>query len=65
MRTTRTPTRHQANTRAHLDWTVAPVGPHSPCHYCGGPALIRHPITGEPCHKVCDDRHQQLTIPVD
>ena len=26
------------------------------CVHCKRPALLRHPLTGKPCHKVCDDR---------
>lgn len=25
------------------------------CVHCGKPAMLRHPITNKPCHKVCDD----------
>jgi hypothetical protein len=42
-----------------LDWSgrngepPATVGPPAPCRHCGRRALLRHPYTGEPCHKVC------------
>jgi hypothetical protein len=42
-----------------LDWSGqngaprADMGPLKPCKYCGRPALLRHPTSGEPCHKVC------------
>lgn len=40
---------------ARLDWTRAKVGDPKPCMHCGRPALLRHPQTGLPCHKICDD----------
>lgn len=41
-----------------LDWSGhhgprAMVGPLAPCQYCRRPALLRHPDTGVPTHKVC------------
>jgi hypothetical protein len=42
-----------------LDWSgrdgewPAPVRDLAPCKYCGKPAMLRHPQTNEPCHKVC------------
>ena len=38
-----------------LDWTRARVGDPMPCDLCGTPAILRHPITGVPAHKVCHD----------
>ena len=39
-----------------VDWSRAAVGDPQPCvHGCGGNAILRHPVTGRPCHKVCDD----------
>jgi hypothetical protein len=31
----------------------ARVGDLAPCERCGGQALMRHPVTGAPCHKDC------------
>ena len=31
----------------------ARVGDLAPCERCGGLALMRHPVTGAPCHKGC------------
>jgi hypothetical protein len=45
-----------------LDWSghkgapLATVGPLAPCRHCGHPALLRHPVTKEPCHKTCEER---------
>jgi hypothetical protein len=38
-----------------VDWRHAPVRDPLPCVICGRPALLRHPVTGRACHKVCDD----------
>lgn len=41
-----------------LDWSHAPVardGDMGPCVHCRKPAIMKHPATGKPCHKVCDD----------
>ena len=41
-----------------LDWSHAPMtrfGVGAPCVHCGRPAFLRHPLTGKPCHKVCED----------
>ncbi len=41
-----------------VDWSHAPVartGTMGLCVHCRQPALMRHPITGKPCHKTCDD----------
>jgi hypothetical protein len=63
---TRTPARTSTRTsaapstdRVVLDWSgldgelPAWVGPTAPCQYCRRPALLRHPVTRRPCHKVC------------
>ena len=64
-RTTPTPPRLR-NNAGLLDWTHAPLArATAPCIHCGNPALLRHPITGASCHKVCNDRHEQQTTPVD
>jgi len=48
-----------------LDWSgrasapLATVGPLAPCAHCRRDALLRHPVTGEPCHKVCEETHIQ------
>lgn len=26
-----------------------------PCRHCGRGALLRHPATGDPCHKICEE----------
>lgn len=50
-----------------LDWSHAPVarqGYAGPCYRCGRPALLRHPVTGAPCHKVCEDKHPTQQPPL-
>lgn len=48
--------------RIGLDWSgrggapLATVGKLAACVHCGGKALLRHPVTGKPCHKVCEER---------
>lgn len=48
-------------TRVVLDWSgrdgapLATVGEPAPCVHCGRPALLRHPDTGRPCHKTCEE----------
>jgi len=48
--------------RTVLDWSgrngapLATVGPLAPCVLCGRLALLRHPVTGRPCHKICAER---------
>lgn len=37
------------------DWRRAAVRDPQPCTICDRPALLRHPDTGVPCHKVCSD----------
>lgn len=39
-----------------FDWTGAQLGDPAPCLLCGGPAMLRDPVDGRPCHKVCADR---------
>ena len=34
-------------------WRQASVGKPAPCVSCGRAAVCRHPVTGQPCHKVC------------
>lgn len=48
--------------RTVLDWSGsergvprATVGRLEPCKHCGQLALLRHPATGEPCHKICEE----------
>lgn len=36
-----------------LDWSRAKIGDPAPCIACRRPALLRHPETGQPHHKVC------------
>lgn len=50
-----------------LDWSGSKGAPRArvagttePCKHCGGGALLRHPVTGEPCHKICEEA--MLTI---
>ncbi len=44
-----------------LDWSGsgdaprATVGELKPCILCGGLALMRHPVTKLPCHKICEE----------
>ena len=38
-----------------VGWRHAPTGPLAACVLCGRPALCRHPVTGQPCHKACAD----------
>lgn len=42
-------------TPAGLDWSRAKVSDPAPCIACGRPALLRHPETGQPHHRKCDD----------
>ena len=37
-----------------VDWRTARVADLQPCVVCGRPALLRHPLTQRPHHKVCD-----------
>jgi hypothetical protein len=37
------------------DWSRAKVGNPAPCVGCGRPALLRHPDTGQPHHRNCDE----------
>jgi hypothetical protein len=37
-----------------LLWRGAAVRDPAPCVACGLPAILRHPVTGKPHHKVCD-----------
>ncbi len=37
-----------------VDWRAAHVGDLQDCVACGQPALLRHPVTRRPHHKVCD-----------
>lgn len=37
-----------------VDWRTARVADLQPCVVCGRPALLRHPVTQRPHHKVCD-----------
>lgn len=42
-----------------LAWNRAPCkrfGWAGKCAHCGRNALLYHPVTGKPCHKVCQDR---------
>lgn len=27
-----------------------------PCIHCGGLALLRHPVSKLPCHKICEEK---------
>lgn len=50
-----------------LDWSHAQVTVPAPCVLCSQPALLRHPVTGVACHKVCADakadRNSQNRLP--
>lgn len=45
-----------------LDWSgangapKATVGPLTPCQHCGQPALLRHPVSRIPTHKICAEK---------
>jgi len=47
----------------HLDWSAkgpngaATVGDPKPCVHCRKPAFLRHPVSGEPVHKMCEQWH--------
>lgn len=51
---------HTVTAWGALDWSHAPCKRYSgwagKCVHCGGDALLYHPITGKPCHRVCDDK---------
>ncbi len=44
-----------------LDWSGndgsprATVGDLKPCILCGGLAMLRHPVSKLPCHKICEE----------
>jgi hypothetical protein len=50
-----------------LDWSGqngaprATVGPLAACVHCGRLAFLRHPVSGKPCHKVCEEKHIKAT----
>ncbi|MDX3315192.1 hypothetical protein P1S61_40350 [Streptomyces sp. ME08-AFT2] len=44
------------------DWSRAKVGDPAPCIACGRPALLRHPDTGQPHHKVCSEPAVSTTV---
>ena len=52
---------------AGLDWSgrdgapLATVGELAACFHCRRPTLLRHPDTGQPCHKVCEEAHLNRT----
>ncbi len=48
-----------------VDWSRAPVartGTMGLCVHCRRPAFMRHPLTGQPCHKTCDDEYAAKII---
>lgn len=53
--------RQQPRLRTVLDWSGndkaprARVGYLDACVHCGRGALLRHPATGRPCHKICEE----------
>jgi hypothetical protein len=47
---------------ARLDWSHAAVGDPRPCGLCERNAILRHPQTGRPCHKVCSDTQRLKLI---
>lgn len=46
-----------------LDWSHARLGDPAPCQLCGQLALLRHPVTNRPCHKVCSDAQDGAARP--
>lgn len=46
-----------------LDWSRAIVGDPLPCVACRRPAILRHPETGRPHHKVCDEPAAPVPTP--
>lgn len=44
-----------------FDWRHAKVGDPQPCALCGQPALMRHPDTQKPTHKVCAETRTTTT----
>lgn len=55
------PARRPVEFETRLDWTKAKVGEPKPCVHYGRPALLRHPQTDRPAHKVCDDAQYPVT----
>jgi hypothetical protein len=47
------------DTGALPDWRRSRVGDPLPCGLCARPAILRHPATGKPMHKVCHDARAQ------
>lgn len=48
--------RRVADGEVRLDWSRTAIGDPAPCVLgCAGNAILRHPMTGRPCHKTCDD----------
>lgn len=45
-----------------LDWSRAKIGDPAPCIACGRPALLRHPETGQPHHKVCSEPEADVRV---
>lgn len=44
------------------DWTKATVSDPQPCTLCGQDAWLRHPQTGVPCRKACDDQARSIKV---
>jgi hypothetical protein len=41
--------------RATVGSTGDPKRDLKPCIHCGGLALLRHPVSKLPCHKICEE----------
>ena len=38
------------------------MGESQPCGFCGQGAIMRHPVTSRPCHKVCSDQRRKALV---
>ena len=51
----------EPNATRPLDWSRATVGDPAPCIACRRPAILRHPVSGQPHHKVCSEPASNVT----